>query len=131
MTDCEDDDYRINPTTVWYNDEDQDGFADATIDNRTQCADPGANYYLPTELITHTHADTDLGSGLVGYWSFDYGDARDESSNSNTGTLVGDTSSTGGQIGNAMSFDGNGDYVDIPYDINLRPDNFTISLWVK
>ena len=33
--------------------------------------------------------------------------------------------------GNALSFDGSSNYLDIPYDANLNPSVFTISLWVK
>jgi hypothetical protein len=33
--------------------------------------------------------------------------------------------------GNALSFDGSSNYLDIPYHANLNPSVFTISLWVK
>ena len=67
----------------------------------------------------------------MGYWSFDYGDGRDESGNGNDGTLYGDTIFATGQIGSAMSFDGDGDYVSVANDpdFDLLGD-MTYSLWL-
>lgn len=81
--DCDDDDARINPATTWYLDDDDDGFSEGT--NIVVCANPDVSkYYLASELIGNTHTQTTLDDGLVGYWSFDYADARDESGNGNT-----------------------------------------------
>jgi hypothetical protein len=33
--------------------------------------------------------------------------------------------------GNALNFDGVDDYVDVPYNANLNPDIFTVSVWAK
>ena len=68
---------------------------------------------------------------LVGYWKMDEpnpGDACiDSSGNGNTGTAYG-TNVVDGKIGRARSFNGNGDYIDIP-PINI-PNAITVSAWL-
>ena len=46
--------------------------------------------------------------GLVSYWSLD-GDTKDAVGN-NDGVIVGDTQATAGNIGQALEFDGDGDF---------------------
>jgi len=58
------------------------------------------------------------GGGLVAYWSFDEGSGNtlhDLSGNENHGTIYGAVW-TGGKSGNALYFDGDDDYVEIPAD---------------
>ncbi|WP_414837921.1 LamG domain-containing protein [Candidatus Nanosalina sp. VS9-1] len=72
-----------------------------------------------------------LNQGLEAYWKFDSGSgdtAKDSSGNSNTGSISG-ASWTQGKFGEALSFDGVDDRVDIPDRINNG--GFTISLWFK
>jgi hypothetical protein len=83
--DCNDADARIHPATIWYLDADTDGFCPGTT--VTQCATP-VNYYLPDQLVNSSTSGAGLSSGLVGYWSFDWLDARDGSGKGNTGTIV-------------------------------------------
>jgi hypothetical protein len=68
---------------------------------------------------------------LVGYWKMDEpnsGDACiDSSGNGNTGTAYG-TSVVDGKIDRGRSFNGNGDYIDIP-PINI-PNAITVSAWL-
>ena len=65
---------------------------------------------------------------LVGYWPFDRN--LDDVAGSADGTFVGGQASYGtGQVGQAVSFDGVDDYVDIPSPTN--PAAYTIALWVK
>ena len=47
--DCLDTDARVNPTTVWYSDDDADGFSDGVV--QTACTDPGATWYQSYQLI--------------------------------------------------------------------------------
>ena len=72
---------------------------------------------------------------LVGLWHLDEGSgitAFDSSGNTNDGTLMGDTIWTSGKFGDALIFDGDGDYVHLP-DSNaiLSTNTFTIEAWFK
>lgn len=69
-------------------------------------------------------------SGLV-YWLQAENDATDQTGVYN-GSLQGGTSFTTGMVGNAFSFDGDGDYVEIPSNI-LLPDEAeprTLEMWI-
>ncbi|MCX6678922.1 MAG: LamG domain-containing protein [Methanothrix sp.] len=68
-----------------------------------------------------------LDNGLVAYYSFDDGTARDVSGNGNDGTIEGAIVSDG-KINQALYFDGINDYVDIPRSIQ---DSFSIVFWVN
>ncbi len=70
---------------------------------------------------------------IVGYWKFDEGSgtvAADSSAYGNDGTLGGNAKWVTGQIGGAIEFDGNGDYVEIPHSPSLSiTDAITIAAW--
>lgn len=70
-------------------------------------------------------------SGLVAWWPAD-GNATDVIGNSN-GTLQGDTTYAPGEVGQAFSFDGDGDFIEIDEQANLDfgAGDFTIEAWVK
>jgi len=71
--------------------------------------------------------------GLVGYWSFDNASdpGHDDSGNGNHGTVYGAVS-TVGVLGNAMSFDGLGDYIAIPDDPSLDlVSEYSLRAWIK
>ena len=74
-------------------------------------------------------------SDLVGLWHLDEGTgttAYDSSGNPNDGTLMGDTSWISGKFANALSFDGHGDYVQLPASNTILNTNiFTIEAWFK
>jgi hypothetical protein len=74
-------------------------------------------------------------SGLAGYWKFDEGSgtvASDSSNNGNTGTLVNGPQWVDGIRGNALTFDGVDDYVDVLDSNNLDvSQSITIEAWVK
>jgi hypothetical protein len=85
-----------------------------------------------------TDCNSDPGScmtkGLVAYWSFDEGSgniAYDSSGNGNHGTIYG-AKWTQGKFGQALSFDGVDDWVDVgnPAILNIT-DAITIEAWVK
>jgi hypothetical protein len=88
-------------------------------------------------------AGQSLSNGLVGYWKMDEvgvsgsnWTARDSSGNNNNGTGVGNAtvgSTAPGKFGNGGYFDGNGDYVTITDNANLRPNNssWSMSFWAK
>jgi len=76
--------------------------------------------------------DYDLREGLVAYYPFN-GNANDESVNSNHGTLVGAVfvQDRKGKDDSALSFDGDGDYVNCGSSNRGITDTITISLWLK
>lgn len=71
---------------------------------------------------------------MVGFWPFDEneGSTAYNSVNGEPGTIVGATW-TPGRVGTALSFDGNGDYVNVGNNAQLRnltPAGMTIEAWV-
>jgi len=100
----------------------------------------GENSYVKYEsdLISIVGADIDVTSlpqisdeGLVGHWSFDGGNALDNSGNGNDGEVYGATS-VDGISGKALDFNGTDDYIDfgdwIPVSgITAR----TVTAWVR
>jgi len=88
-----------------------------------------------SSLIGGDSSDTDTGLAPIAYWSFDeiYGNyTLDESGNEHIGIIHGATI-TNGIVGNALSFDGNNDYVEIldPYNFKFVNQDISYSLWVK
>lgn len=77
-------------------------------------------------------ASADLTDGLVAYYPFS-GDATDATGNGHDGMVSGPTltSDRYGSTDSAYSFDGDADYIDIPYDSEIEPPIFSISLWFK
>ena len=78
-------------------------------------------------------------NGLEGWWPFN-GNANDESGNGNNGTVNGATLTTD-RFGNstmAYSFDythwswgSGGDWISIPYNVSLAPNNISVSVWAN
>lgn len=68
-------------------------------------------------------------NGLIGWWPFN-GNANDEGSNGNHGTVSGATLTTdrNGIANQAYSFDGVNDFIDAGSNISFS--NFTVSAWV-
>jgi hypothetical protein len=72
---------------------------------------------------------------IVGWWKFD-GDANDSSGNGNNGTEIGDPTYAAGKIGQAISFDGEGDRIEVPATVAGNPELFptraiSASAWVR
>ena len=82
-------------------------------------------------IMTFAQIPTD---GLIAHYPFN-GNANDESTNSNHGTVNGATLSTDrfGNVNSAYDFDGTNDYISIPgkaeWDFGLN--SFSISVWFK
>ncbi|MDP3697299.1 MAG: LamG domain-containing protein, partial [Candidatus Taylorbacteria bacterium] len=81
-----------------------------------------------------------LTQGLVGYWSFDESthgttSVADLSGNNNRGHLINGPQKAIGKLGQALSFDGGDDYVDMGDPANGALDfgtgSFTLSAWLK
>ena len=75
-----------------------------------------------------------LDPNLVGYWDMETLTGtmlKDLSGKGNDGTMTG-TTSVSGKVGNARSFNGTSDYVDIGSSSTINSvTDFTISSWVK
>ena len=71
-------------------------------------------------------------NGLVGWWPFN-GNAIDESSNTNDGTVNGSTLTADrfGNVSSAYNFDGINSYINCGNNPNLQLNNFTFSLWTN
>lgn len=72
-------------------------------------------------------------SGLVGYWKLDESAgtiAYDFSGNNSTGTIVGAPTSTTGQVGQALNFNG-GQYIDTGSNSITGTNPFTLMAWIK
>jgi hypothetical protein len=59
------------------------------------------------------------------------GDATDESANGNDGTMHGGLRFGRSCLDQAIVFDGNDDYVEIPYDPSLEPDVVSVELYFR
>lgn len=95
-------------------------------------AGTGAYFYYHTKAATNEKRTNN--NGLVGYWSFDEGSgtkAGDASGNSSTGTLTNGPTWTTGVRGNALTFDGANDYVDMGDVADMGTSGFTLSVWFK
>jgi len=85
-------------------------------------------YPYSRELITPAEPDT---AGLVARYEFE-GTANDSSGNGLHGTAVGDPIFVAGKVGQAISLDGIGDYVEITgYKGILGPNAITVTAWIK
>ena len=85
-------------------------------------------YPFSRELITPVEPDT---ASLVAYYEFE-GTTNDSSGNGRHGTAVGDPAFVAGKIGQAISFDGIGDYVEITgYKGILGPSAVTVTAWIN
>jgi hypothetical protein len=70
--------------------------------------------------------------GLVSYWTLDSSDGVKDVWGSNDGTISGDPQVVAGKIGDAMEFDGDGDFVDCGADASLNlTDAITIEVWIN
>jgi predicted ribosomally synthesized peptide with SipW-like signal peptide len=79
-----------------------------------------------TEQCRHNDGETDL----VAYYPFE-GSAADLSGNGYDGSVVGDVAYTGGQVGQAASFDGEDDSVSTGLNIGASGESMTVSGWLK
>ena len=103
-------------------------------------------YRIGGTLHVNTQINNDfLKNGLVGWWTFDGKDmatggasvtAYDRSGNNNTGTLTNGPTRVIGKLGQALSFDGVDDFVDVDTTSNdsldiLSAQSLTLSAWIK
>jgi hypothetical protein len=74
-------------------------------------------------------------AGLIGWWKFD-GNANDSSGNANHGAENGNPTYVEGKFGQAISFDGAGDRIEVPATVAGNPELFpataiSASAWVR
>jgi len=74
-------------------------------------------------------------AGLIGWWKFD-GNTKDSSGNDNHGAETGDPTYVAGKLGRAISFDGDGDRIEVPATVRDNPELYpaqaaSASAWVK
>ncbi len=92
--------------------------------------------YLLLLLLVNSisFADPNIVDGLIGYWKFDEGVgsiAHDSSGNNNHGNIIG-SSWVPGLYGYAFNFDGNDDYIVVPYTATLNDyPPISVSCWFK
>jgi len=67
---------------------------------------------------------------IQGLWHFN-GDALDETSNNNDGSVTGASLIQLGKFGQTYDFDGDTDYIDIDDDPTLDFQVFTVSIWMN
>ena len=67
-------------------------------------------------------------AGMVSWWPGD-GNANDIIG-VNDGVLSGDASFAPGKVGQAFSFDGTGDFVEVPHSANMNLAQFSVDTWV-
>jgi hypothetical protein len=69
-------------------------------------------------------------SGLISWWPAG-GNALDVTTNHNDGTLHGNATYAAGEVGQAFTFDGNGDFIEVTNSASLSPTNgITVDAWV-
>ncbi|MDQ3801938.1 MAG: LamG domain-containing protein, partial [Acidobacteriota bacterium] len=68
-------------------------------------------------------------SGLVSWYRAENSAA--DAQNSNNGSLQNGTTFAAGKVGQAFSFDGVDDFVEIPDSASLKPQNLTVEAWVR
>ncbi|MFC1756465.1 LamG-like jellyroll fold domain-containing protein [Patescibacteria group bacterium] len=103
--------------------------------NRALSVDEITELYNQGQAKINASQETKLTDGLVLYQSFDgnhmdwsqtSAEARDQSGQSNHGNAVDNTVATAGKIGQALEFDGAGDYVEFSA---INHDDISVSLW--
>lgn len=95
------------------------------------------NVTANTSSVTLTK-NTSLADGLIGHWTFDGKDVTDKvydhSGNGNDGYFVGSATSTAktiGKLGQALSFNGSSNRVNLGNILNMGESDFSISAWVR
>jgi hypothetical protein len=103
----------------------QDGTFTATLEITSD--DP----LVPVTSIT-VIASVPIADPLVAWWPLDV-DGTDASGNGFDGTITGALAPAEGAnaaTGDSLTFDG-GSRIDVPFDQNLNPDDFTITMWAN
>jgi hypothetical protein len=91
-----------------------------------------------TMKINGPNSSATLSNGLLGHWTFDGSEmgptnALDRTANGNNGTLVSGPKPTIGKLGQALSFDGLNDYVEVsnPNSLEISGAKISIAFWIN
>ncbi|OUD15039.1 LamG-like jellyroll fold domain-containing protein [Thioflexithrix psekupsensis] len=95
------------------------------------CSNKAAETILSLTAYDRSTVTPNIPDGLLAYYPFNAG-AMDESGNRNDGTVQGATLTTGkgGDSNSAYDFNGVSNVINVPHNLSLNPDNFTISAWI-
>jgi hypothetical protein len=80
-----------------------------------------------------TYTPTNVGNGLLAYWSFDQvsgSTVADDSGNGHNGSNQGASPISNGMFGGAMHFDGVNDYISVP-SFDIPSSGLSISAWIR
>ena len=73
-----------------------------------------------------------LKDGLVAYYSFNDGTAKDNSGNGNNGVFLGAPKSVAGKVGKCLDFNGKTDGIDVADSTKVQmPDALTVGAWIN
>ena len=104
-----------------------------TAQERHTTMRPGILLLLFLVIAAPSAHAADIVTGLVGHWKLD-GNAKDYSGKGIGGTIYGATATMDrlGRVGNALSFNGTSNYVDLGSgnNVNFGAGDFTIALWL-
>jgi hypothetical protein len=103
---------------------------DCVVDYRD--IDIMANDWLKSDLTLVTSAAAPSTTGLIAHYKLD-GNVLDSSGNNLNGTVNGNPTYTPGILGQAMTFDGTGDYVDCTNNVKFDAitDKITVCAWFR
>ena len=116
-------------------DDDGDGTSDSSDDFPFDSyADTDTDGDGMPDNVSHYDFNDIPTNGLIGYWNMDEssGNPTDSSTEQHTSVMHGNPIyGENGRSGSAISFDGDGDYIEIDADDAFNVTNITISAWVK
>lgn len=78
-----------------------------------------------------TESHSALTDGLVAYYTFDDGTAKDNSGNGNHGVFVGAPKSVAGRLGKALDFGGKADGINVVSAKVQLPNALTVGAWIN
>jgi len=100
-----------------------DDSLDNDCDGQTDCSDTDCS----ADPVCQT---TGIPTDYVSYWKFE-NNTNDETG-TNNGTIYGDAQYVSGAQGQGLEFDGDGDYIEVPYNAELIPSSMiTVSMWLN
>jgi len=109
-------------------------YARSAAQIKTDYASQGSAHGVGVVLGTSKDQGDFLSEGLVGYWKMDEASSPsvDSSGNGNSGTWNGTADDATGKFGNAITLDGDSDYINVGSDSSLdQTTSVTIAAWVN